>query len=344
LSLKKQRFKIAWFLSGLEECEDGYTSNLASTRLRGLEIAKSLNGRPDVAVTVIPLQKRMVIDPHDMATFDVAVIGKIFRTYTPLFELLKSLGVPMVFDMCDDIYEQGRDCYDGVFDFGEGIVASTPLLGKIIEGNIGRRCAVIPDLQDGFEVAPQAINISKSSLKLLWYGLAVNLAGLLEALPRLKMDFPNRLSIDVVTNLNDQTKPYLADIQKDYEGTVKLRPIQWSLVEMVYRFAICDAVIIPSVDDRKRRVKTANRLMNALWAGKPCIAYPVPSYTEFEEFVVLEQETSVGVQHLLDHDPKSLRDKLKRGQDYIREHYSPEAISDRWLAELTSTILPRRDR
>ncbi len=335
--------KIAWFLSELEECEDGYTSILASTRLRGLEIAKSLNGRPDVAVTVIPLQKRMELDPDDMGTFDVAIVGKFFRSFTALFEFLKSVGVPMVFDMCDDIYEQGRDCYDGAFDFGAGIVASTPLLGKAIEESSGRQCAVIPDLQDGIRVPAQAVTFSKDSLRLLWYGRPLNLVGLLEALPRLKEDFPTRLSIDVVTQLNEQSMPHLTSAQELYEGTMKLTPIQWSLDEMVYRFSICDAVIIPSIEDQMYRVKTANRLMNTLWAGKPCIAYPVPSYTEFEEFVILEQETSTGVQRLLDHDPEALRDKIQRGQDYIREHHSPQAISDRWLAELKSMAPLRND-
>ena len=170
--------KIVWFLSELEECDGEYTSVLASTRLRGTEIIKCLNGRPNVAVTIVPLQKHMELDPQFMSTFDVAVIGKIFRNFDPLFDFLKSAGVPMVFDMCDDIYEQGRDCYDGAFDFGVGIVASTPLLGDAIEKNTGRRCAVIPDLQDGIRIPPQMPDISENDINLLWYGRPLNFVGL----------------------------------------------------------------------------------------------------------------------------------------------------------------------
>ena len=51
-----------------------------------------------------------------------------------------------------------------------------------------------------------------------------------------------------------------------------MRAEEWSLDAQWRRLRACDAVIIPSLQDSIKQVKSANRMVEALWAGRPAVA------------------------------------------------------------------------
>jgi glycosyltransferase involved in cell wall biosynthesis len=96
----------------------------------------------------------------------------------------------------------------------------------------------------------------------------------------------------------------------------------------------CDCVIIPAtVDNAQKRAKTANRLTEALWAGRPVLAHAVPSYLEFAHCAWIGEDLVAGLGVAL-RNPQQVLRQVRAGQDIVAARYSPEAVGGLWAQAL----------
>ncbi len=74
-------------------------------------------------------------------------------------------------------------------------------------------------------------------------------------------------------------------------------------------------MVIPAIlDSKEKRVKSANRLTGALWAGRAVFAHPVPSYLEFIDHAWISEDLFSGIAAAL-RDPQRAERQIRGGQE-----------------------------
>lgn len=137
--------------------------------------------------------------------------------------------------------------------------------------------------------------------KLLWFGHRSNIADLLPW-----VELPN---LEIVSN---------------FKGTTP-----WSPEEMDRAFDRSGLVIIPT---GKSMAKSGNRAIESLRRGLFVIAGYLPAYADLGIYI---GDIADGVRWALDHKEEVLC-RIKRSQEYIRDEYSPQRITQMWLKVLQS--------
>jgi SAM-dependent methyltransferase len=101
--------------------------------------------------------------------------------------------------------------------------------------------------------------------------------------------------------------------------------LQWRLVDEA------DVVLIPSdASDPAKAVKSANRLTDALHAGRYVIASPIPSYLPYADHAALT-DNPVQALHTYMKDPAAARTRIARGQSAVVAEWSPEQVAGLWV-------------
>lgn len=83
--------------------------------------------------------------------------------------------------------------------------------------------------------------------------------------------------------------------------------------------------------NEKGRVKSANRLLETLRAGRIAVAHPLPSYLELKDFAWTGDRLEDGIRSVLE-NPAAALQRAREGQRYVAEKFSPRSIAERWLA------------
>lgn len=98
----------------------------------------------------------------------------------------------------------------------------------------------------------------------------------------------------------------------------------------------CDLVVIPAtLQNTRKRSKSANRLCQGLYAGRYVLACPVPSYLEFAPYSWIRSDLFAGLDWSLE-NPVDVLEQIEAGQKYIEKEYSPAAITAKWARLLNS--------
>jgi len=184
-------------------------------------------------------------------------------------------------------------------ELADAVTCPTIQMAERIFSETGVVATVIGDPCEFPERPPK----EQDELNVMWFGFPTNL----DTLEIKKYNF----NIEIVT------KTKAAKIRN-----ITLTP--WSIKNMEKAFSRNNVVIIPSNNHGSKHVKSPNRLVESLRSGLYVVAAPLPSYREFGDFVELTWDTIEGLGKRRD------TEKIRRGQEYIREHYSPEVIGDKW--------------
>lgn len=327
--------RILWFVSNTENIDAELTSNVPSVRLRCLIPARTMAAlMPHWSIETVDLRKISTADYSQLIPADIAIFGKVFYSYPDLYEFLSEHNIPMVMDLCDDIFNRDHlnKPYQLLASYCGNTVASCPTLAEQYLQYSGKTATVIYDAVEGSLRAPSANkSIDPDTIHCLWYGIPHNLNFLHFALPKLSQLQGIKLKITVLTQIDDEIKDWYRSAKNDYQDRITLEVKQWNLEDHFQQLQRCDVVLVPSMEGEEFRVKTANRIITALWAGKPCIAYPLPSYQDFKEYAILNPSMADGIRHLLTLTPQQLAAKISAGQEYIKNHYSTEQISQHWI-------------
>ena len=207
----------------------------------------------------------------------------------------------LVFDICDDhFHTRWEQHYREGCKRADLIICNSPAMQMIIKDETDRDALVIEDPYEDDEHEP-AFGDS-----LLWFGNRQNFPDLARVLPTLERD----VELQIVSNIEGAT--------------------QWTPQSIDLALKKCGMVIIPT---GKSVAKSANRMIKALRYGRFVVAEPLPAHNEIEGPWL--GTISKGIKWALD-NPQKVLDRIKQGQDSIRERFSPETIGKKWLEALSS--------
>ena len=96
-------------------------------------------------------------------------------------------------------------------------------------------------------------------------------------------------------------------------------------------------MVVPSLPSAKKLVKSPNRVVEPLRAGRFVAAYPLPSYVELGDYIWLGHNIADGVQWALQ-NPAEVRRRLTAAQTHLDRRYSPLATGRAWEAVLLQTV------
>jgi SAM-dependent methyltransferase len=314
----------------------GPTSDLASTRYRVLIPAQQL-ARLGHQVQVASLPAGgWPAAVRDMPC-DVLVVSKSFHAANEeLARAMKARGVKVVADFCDDhfLHPQVGPHFLALASVADVVVASTEAMAGSIRRNAARESLVITDPVEGPRGVP-AFSPRLPALRIVWFGHPGNLGGLAakaEELRGLARRTPVRLAI--VTAPSADVEALAAELAQD--PRVQCSVIPWSIEATWKALEDCDIAWIPVAGSEADSVKSANRLLEPLWAGRLVVADPVPSYQPFADLVPIGRGLEDGVAQALA-DPPAVERALREAQRRIARRHSAFECGRQWAAALGDT-------
>lgn len=288
---------------------------------------------------------------------EVVVLGKLVpptheafpalaATALSVVKSLQARGVRVLADINDNHFENSPRApyFRELATSADAIVASTPKMAEIIRTYTDKPVTVARDPYEGHRgkarFAPPRLAWSRRLLgasginvrpTLLWYGYPTNLDTLIvlrnQLLPLARRQ---PLIVRVMTRRSAEAESLCGELHAACGGRIWWSFAPWSLADMQKALEEADFVVLPSkTEDLTKAVKSPNRLVNGLWAGRLVVAHPLPSYEEFAEYAWIGNDIADGVRWALD-NPQAASERIIRGQEYVEKHYSPFVAAREW--------------
>jgi len=314
----------------------GPTSDLASARYRVLIPAQQLvRAGHQVQVATLPPQG-WPAEVRD-APCDVLVVSKSMHAANEdLARAMKSRGVKVVVDFCDDhfAHPQVGPHLRALAGLADVIVASTGAMAESVKRNVGRESIVITDPVEGPRGDP-AFAPRLPALRVAWFGHPTNLGGLQARsadLRALAGRVPVRLAI--VTTPAPEVQALAAELAGG--ASVEAGVVPWSVEATWKALADCDLAWIPVAGSEAKAVKSPNRLLEALWAGRHAIADDMPAYRPFADLVPVGAPLEESVMRALA-DPAGTTARIREAQRRIARSHSAFECGRQWAAACGDT-------
>lgn len=316
----------------------GPTSELASARYRVVIPAQQL-ARMGHEAMVASLPAGGWPDAVRETACDVLVVSKSFHgANEELAAAMKARGVRIVVDFCDDhfAHPQYGAHFRQLAALADTIVVSTEAMAAAVRANTGRESIVIADPVEGPRGAPRFAP-RFPSLRLVWFGHPSNLGGLqakaqeLEALARL---MPVRMSL--VTAPSDDARAFAARLAMAQPERLRVEFVPWSTQATWKALEEADLAWIPVAEGPGKAVKSANRLLESLWAGRLAVADALPAYALFADLVPIGADLPGAVAAALA-DPGATQARLREAQRRIARVHSAFACGASWAKALGDT-------
>ncbi len=320
--------------AALRQSPSGPTSDLASARYRVLIPAQQL-ARLGHAVQLVTLPQGEVPASILEAPYDALVVSKSFNPANErLAEAAKARGATVVVDFCDDhfAHPQLGAHFRNLAALADRIVASTESMAESVRRNCGREAVVITDPVEGPRGAP-AFAPRLPALRIAWFGHPSNLAGLAAKaaqLHALAAHMPVRLA--VVTTPSPEAASLVASLAQGH-ARLAAEIVPWSLESTWKALADADLTWIPVLESEQKAVKSPNRLLESLWAGRLAVADPVPAYAPFADLVPVGRGLERGVLEALE-DPAGVQARIREAQRRISRYHSAFECGRQWARAL----------
>lgn len=283
---------------------------MASTRYRAVVPGKVLGKHGFHVIAGEP-------DPN----FDVFIFSKHFNPADPeIAKVLKSKGKTIIYDVCDYHFEgKHRDHYLRMCEIAHVITCTTEPMQDYIKEFTGRHATVVPDPVE-FPEAKVRFD-PEDPIRLFWYGNTLNLDTLVPIIPDIE-----GMTLTVVTT---------REVEFNRVGSTYCRT--WSPTAMFEGFINSDIVIMPTLtDDRRKLVKSHNRVSEAIRQGHYVCAGHLPSYEQFAPWMHLGNVRE-GINWALA-NPEKVRENIARAQDYVAANFDPNVIGQRWKDVILDTV------
>jgi cephalosporin hydroxylase/SAM-dependent methyltransferase len=321
-------------IDSFAERDGRLTAELASTRYRVLLPGEQL-ARRGFGVRIFP-RPEGGWRPDDAARFPegAVVFSKSFSAdNVSLAKELKERGHPVIVDICDNHFDHpsfGTDLR-ALCETATRIVVNTEAMAKAVEKATGGASLIVGDPLEGPRGIP-AFAPRIPAIKILWFGHPTNLDSLAKALPQLA-EAAGRHPIDltILTRPDPAVGKLVTTISANPPAALSARSLAWSEAETWRQLELCDLVIIPSLEDDRRLVKSPNRLLETIWAGRLAVAHPLPSYQAFSDYCCLTEDIADGIAWAIDNQAVAL-DRVRAGQDAIALECSAWRIAADWEA------------
>ena len=138
------------------------------------------------------------------------------------------------------------------------------------------------------------------------------------------------LVVQVMTRQSDEAEALCNELHAMCGGRIWWNFAPWSMENVRNALEAADFVVLPSrTGDSTKEVKSPNRLVTGLWAGRFVVAHPLTSYEEFGDYAWIGADLAEGVQWAL-RNPDAARARIVQGQNYVKKRYSAFAAAREW--------------
>jgi len=270
---------------------------------------------------------------------DVVVISKVLSHGSlDVARAAQRSGAKVLVDLCDDHFDTPElsGTYFALCELTDGILASTAAMTATIRRRTGRAAIQIDDPFEGPHGPPRySPREQYPAVKLAWFGHPVNFDTILAMLPGLQSltrELPLELSL-VTDVAAAQRSPLWQSLNAARQPGLKLELIPWSLAATWQTLADSDLVVLPSLPEQKKQVKSPNRAVEGIRAGRLVLAYPLPAYQELAGGLWLGEDLAAGIRWAVAH-PSEARQLIERGQTLIVRRFAQEQVGRSWEAVL----------
>jgi SAM-dependent methyltransferase len=360
-------FDIAWVAPGIRpgELDSTATSNFASNRYRvllpGIELQARghrihiVNPEPGTATPISPDVNVVIVGKFTNP--DLKRLEEHVAAALAYAEQARRLGIRIIVDICDNHFDdpvRGEFARD-MLQMADAVVAGSAAMGEVVRRYSALPQRTIPDPVEGPRGEPAlAAGIwqapswwsrlrgagkrdSPRPLRLLWFGHQSGLLSLEAALPEIEaLSVQGPIELEVVCAPGFTAEAMCSDHAR--AGGLTMRFSAWSAEQTWRSLQRADVVIIPGDrNDEKRSVKTENRLVESLWAGRYVVANPIQAYQRFEDCAWISEDLATGIRSAV-RNPELAMAQIARGQTLIQASYLPQAIGTQWEAWIRETL------
>ena len=329
--------------SDVVEHDGRLTSALASVRLRLLSPMAGLRARGHEVELLKVDSSSFDACAGRLRTFDAVVFKKTLERGQPVVSLFDRAvaSVVTLFDLCDmrldPATESGRQNRKMIRE-ADRVVASTPALAEAVREMGARDIAVITDPYEGPRGEP-AWRPKPDRLKALWFGNSSNvdtLPALMDELLVVGRRWPIQLTI--MTSPASDLPRLCREFNQRWRHVLATRFEEWTLDATWRALAATDVVVIPGLKDAPSRlVKSPNRIVESLWAGRCVIANPLSAYLPFSDWAFIDDSIGRGLERALDGQDRIV-ERVHQAQRYIEDVHAPERVAAQWERAITEAI------
>ena len=261
---------------------------------------------------------------------DILVIGKIgnfdlvkrTRNWLNQIKMSNFSNNNIILDYTDNhlmINSPMTDFYRSVLPFIKIVVTPSKKMSSIFS-NFWR--GPIETINDSIEVKISEWKKDKDSKKILWFGHSTNIIYLLNFLKK-NQSLLKKYSINIITN-----QVGIDYFNKFNQTDLNFETKLWSIETLVDESKSCDVCIIPSdKSNPKKQGAGHNRLITGLALGMPIIATSLPSYAEFKDYFIDDENENV--KNLLN-DPNIIKNKVILAQKKVVPLFDKINLSKKW--------------
>ena len=238
----------------------------------------------------------------------------------------------LIIDICDYPFQKPpavQAFYSEVLKICDAVTVNSERMAELMAPHASRRPLVIEDAILGAMRDPGFAPAKR--LELLWFGHQTNLPYLeacLDALARFATQ--RRCRLTVVTQDGIGVEDWTQDIQARVAPGLEAQVVPWSLEAMPVALRECDLVLLPNdPSDPLKAGASANRIADALNAGRFPVASPLPSYLEFGDAAWLGHDLIEGVRWALANPGETLA-RIRRGQALVAGKFAADKIGRQW--------------
>lgn len=257
----------------------------------------------------------------------------------------KRNGCRLVIDICDYPFQKPpavQAFYSEVLKLCDAVVVNSERMAELMAPHTVHRPLVIEDAILGTLSDPAFAPAER--IELLWFGHPANLPYLSVCLDALvQFATQRRCRLTVVTQDGVGADEWTQVIHANFAPAFEARFIQWSLEAARIALRKCDLVLLPSdPSDPLKAGASANRIAEALNAGRFPVASPLSSYLPFADAAWLGNDMVEGIRWALGNRAEVLA-RIRRGQALVAEKFAVEEIGRRWR-ELFESFVPSHSR
>lgn len=332
--------RIVWLTAGkLDQSRGFVTSDLASTRYRVLLPAANLG----------PLGwQSQIVNENDLIqngwshlglnANDVVIVSKTLNPkIQPHLIEAKESHCKIVVDFCDNYFSDSGDKgehFNNLLSIADVFTTCSEALTTLVQGLTDKPVKTITDC---FEGTGADIKLRlKSPVRLLWFGSYTNLASITPYFSLLR-DYAKQHPVifDVVTWHPDGHPIGHAAAKNESDDNLKVNYLPWSSKQVENSLDNTDIVLIPTVDDQSKSIKSPNRVIEAIWAGRYVVAGKIPAYEPFAPFASITNDL-IGAIDAVVKAPNEAKAKIKLGKEYILQNHTPKLIGELWHSVISS--------
>lgn len=244
----------------------------------------------------------------------------------------RASGSRLVVDISDNPFSKPPpvpDFYSEALKICDAVVVNSERMAELTAPHSNHRPQVIEDAVPGAMGKPHFAPGGR--LELLWYGHFTNLPflqGCLDAL--IAFGAKRRCRLSILTMEGRGAEELAGEIEARFAPAFEARFIRWSLEAMKTALRKCDLVLLPSdPSDPLKSGASANRVAEALSAGRLPIASPLPSYLQFKESAWIGSDLVEGIRWALANRGEALA-RIRRGQAMVADRFAAPTIGRQW--------------